>query len=133
MILPKKSNADIPGALPGRGLKNRPPFPKELPGKFAVIAYNKDTGSYMLYVDDKRRSSYDLGGVIQGIMNRFEQWGHKELLCNTLDLAREFGAAQGIFKDGRTIALFDRDPKTPPLFPEEIQDTQPLHLPTLKG
>ena len=130
VMLAKKSNEGIPGAMPGRSSRNRPPFPNELPGKFVVIEFNRDTAQYKLHVDDSRRSSYDLGGVVQGIMNRFEQWGYMELLCNTLDLAREFGAAQGVFKDGRTIALFDRDPVVPPLFPEDIREGAPINLPT---
>jgi hypothetical protein len=81
-----------------------------------------------MYVDDVRQSSYDLGSDIQGIMAYFEQWGYKKMLCDTLDLAREYGSAQGIFKDGRTIALFDRNPKAPDLFQDE-RETLPISLP----
>ena len=128
-MIPKRKIDDIPGSIPGRTRKDRPPFPKELPGKFAVISYDRDLERFMLYVDDERKSSYDLGRNVQVIMARFEQWGHRRVLCETLDLAREFGTAQAIFKDGRTIALFGRDPAAPPLF-EAPAESGFAHLPT---
>lgn len=87
---------------------NRPSLPSELPGRYAIIVYDRDDETYQLHVDDVKGSSYSLGDDIQTAMMRFELWGHYKVLCNTLDVAREYGAAQGIFKDGRVIPLFDR-------------------------
>lgn len=132
MTIPPRKDSDVPGASPGRGRRDRPPLPKKLPGTFAVIAYNRDSTRYTMYVDDDRQSSYDLGSNVQGIMAYFGQWGHYKMLCDTLDLAREYGSAQGIFKDGRTIALFDRHPKAPDLFQDD-HETLPISLPSVKG
>lgn len=88
--------------------KNAPPLPEKLPGAFVVIEYQKETERYLIHLDDATRSSYDLGGDIQRIMRTFDRWGYSQLLCDSLDFAREFGAAQAVFQSGRTIPLFDR-------------------------
>lgn len=89
--------------------RDEPPFPDELPGEFCVIEYQRDYERYVLIVDNESMSSYDLGNDIEFVLTQFKRWGRKPLLSKTLDLAREFGAAQAIFSDGRTIALFDRN------------------------
>jgi hypothetical protein len=85
------------------------PFPKKIPGRFIVVSYSRDGGSYSMILDDEERSSYNLGSDIQKVMALFRGWGLEDVGFRTVDLAREFGAAQGILADGRVIAL---SPKT---------------------
>lgn len=114
--------------------KDEPPFPEKLPGEFCVIAYERDRERYILIVDDEGPSSYDLGGNIEFILQQFERWGRKKHLSDTLDLAREFGMAQGIFADNRTIALFERGVSGGQLVFGDGQDKpRTVYVPALRG
>jgi len=85
------------------------PLPESLPGDFFVLVYDRLMETYVLLIDDKDGSSYDLGDDIQQMMWQFRRWGHPKLGDSCIDLARTFGSVQGVFKDGRTIPLFKRE------------------------
>ncbi len=102
------------------------PLPTKIPGEFFVIEYDKYGERYILHVDDEDGSSYDIGSDVEFIMTRFKMWDVYEVGNRTLDMAREFGVAQGILADGRVIALFDRSLEKPKLkFKGEGDDTSP--------
>ena len=61
-------------------------------------------------------------GVITGKGLRL--WGIKELGDRTIDLAREFGAAQCIFNPERVVALFDRDKTQIDVFSKERENVK---------
>lgn len=114
--------------------KNAPKLPDVLPGKFVVIEYQKDYERYLIHMDNKDRSSYDLGSNMEFILHQFAQWDKKKLLSDTLDLAKEFGAAQGIFEDGRTIAIFERGKdKSQVVFRDGEEVRTSGYIPTLRG
>lgn len=115
---------------PSRGV----PLPETLPGTFYVLEWNRDLEIFILHVDDESHSSYKLGNDIQIVMMRFKVWGLQELGKQTIDLAKEFGMAQGIFSGNRALAIFERvnDKKRPePVFNSE-GSSYAGYLPTLR-
>lgn len=84
------------------------PLPTELPGEFFVLEWNRDLECYILHVDDGDGSSYNMGDEVSHLMLRFRLWGYEDIGNRTIDMAREFGAAQCIPDQNRVIALFDR-------------------------
>lgn len=83
-------------------------LPKELPGRFFVLQWDRDAEVFRLFLDDLDNSNYNLGGDIPKVMMRMRVWGIEDLGNRTIDLAKEFGSAQCIFTQNRVIALFDR-------------------------
>lgn len=110
--------------------KGRPALPAVLMGRFFVVSYRRAYDDYVILLDNAQRDSFELGADITAISGQFALWGCKDLGQRAIDMARSFGAAQAIFKDGRVIALFDRKAKRPPLFDTE---TLNLNLPALAG
>ena len=98
------------------------PAPVELPGSFFVLEYDRDDKVYILHVDDEDGSSYNLGDNIPYLMMRFRLWGCQDAGNRTIDMVREFGAAQCIPGQDRVIALFDRDKTELDVFSKERQD-----------
>ena len=97
----------------------RAPWPASLPGEFFVLVYDRDAERFRLYVDDAEVSSYDLGNDIQTIMRYFRQMEqihgpdshYIDLTNRAIDIAKEFGTAQAIFKDRRVLIV--RPPPSP--------------------
>jgi len=81
----------------------RVPLPQFLPGAYAVIEHS-DQG-YTLIVDDKDKSSYSLGDNMTQIVKALQGYRPDNLLLDTVDRAREFGAAQLVFAKKRVISL----------------------------
>ncbi len=106
-------------------------MPDTLPGRFVVIVYRKDEERATIHLDDDDRSSYDLGSNIPLMLNQFRWWNKEKLLEDIYNLAREFGAAQGIFESNRTVVLHDEKAKPVSVFNEDRKPT--LYMPTLKG
>jgi len=84
------------------------PLPEKLPGEFFVLEWNRLRETFVIHVEDAQLSSYDLGGVIEKVMLRFELWGHKEIGMQAIDIARSFGAAKCLVPLQRVVPLFDR-------------------------
>jgi len=101
-------------------------LPPELPGDFFVLVYDNYMESYTIYIDegdDGDVPSFALGSNPTVIARQFRLWGHHEIGLESVDRAREFGAAQAIFHNGAVIALFDRTPKVPDVFKEKRNAT----------
>lgn len=87
----------------------RAPLPDELPGTFFVLEWDRACECYILHIDDKDGSSYNLGSVIEIVMMRFRVWGFPRIGNRAIDAAREFGVVQVLPKEDRIINLIDRD------------------------
>lgn len=90
-------------------MQQRAPIPKELPGDFYLLEWDRDRQTYIIHLDDDDGSSHDLGGNVQAVMTRFKLWGLKAIGDRSIDVAREFGAAQAIPAQNRCRAIFDRE------------------------
>ncbi len=84
------------------------PLPEKLPGEFYVIEYRRAADKFKLYVDDGDKTTYDLGGNIPRIMLQFRLWGLKEIGNSSIDIAKEFGAANVGIESGKVIPMFER-------------------------
>lgn len=96
-------------ALPMRRKGPKAPLPKELPGDWFVLGYDRDRDTHILVVDDEDGSSYNLGHDVQKVMRQFELWGLKEFGNRAIDAAREFRLVQGIPSEDRVIRLAGHD------------------------
>lgn len=85
-----------------------PPLPEKLPGDFFVLEFDRDRERFTLIVDDADETSYNLGNDIQKVMMRFRVWGLVLLGDRVIDIAKEFGACQGIPSQDRAIPLYER-------------------------
>jgi hypothetical protein len=90
-------------------VEQKAPLPKELPGDFFLLEWNRDLQSFIIHLDDDDASSHNLGGNIQAVMMRFKLWGLKAIGNSAIDIAKEFGAAQAIPAQNRCRAVFDRE------------------------
>src|ERR1035441_6069183 len=84
------------------------PFPRTLPGDFYLLVYERDLDTFTIHLDDSDKTSFALGSDVTKVMQRFKYWGIPKLGNETVDLAREFGMAQGIFSLQRSIPIFER-------------------------
>ena len=104
-------------------MANQVQLPETLPGDFFVVEWDRLRDRFVLYVDDPDKSSYDLGNDIQVAMRRFSIWGIPDLGNRVLDLAREFGLAQGAPGTNRALPLFKRvsdQPRAQVQFEEDV-------------
>ena len=93
------------------------PLPRELPGRFFVLEWNRDLEHFTLYVDDGQGSSYKLGDISKSRF-QFRVWGIEEFGARALDQAREFGRVQAIPTQNRILNLIDRSHKRPLVWPK---------------
>lgn len=70
--------------------------------------YERDRERFTLIVDDADQTSYNMGNDIAKLMIQFRIWGLAFLGDRVIDVAKEFGACQGIPAQDRTVALFER-------------------------
>ena len=77
------------------------PLPNDLPGDYFLVVYDADTGEYLLVLDDEDGTSHNLGAEMTQIVRYFSRINYSALGNRAVDMAREFGAAQAIKKDGR--------------------------------
>lgn len=84
-------------------VRAQPPNP--MPGRLCVLVYNHEQEDYTLVVDDADHSSYNLGSDVQVVRWYFQNVGKKLLGDRIIDLAREFGMAQGIIADDRVFLV----------------------------
>lgn len=95
------------------------PLPEQLPGAFFVLVWERDEERFVLYVDDADQSSYQLGSDIARIMMLFRLRGLKDIGNRSIDIAKEFGAAQAIPAQDRVIPIYDRNPRRALVWKEE--------------
>lgn len=107
--------------LPVARRRPRAPLPTALPGQFFVLAYERDRGVFMLVVDDKDASNYNLGGEIETVMRHFRTWGLSDIGNRAIDAAREFGMVQAIPAEDRVIRLSGRGEPVVRTVPERLQ------------
>jgi hypothetical protein len=79
------------------------PLPAFLPGNFATFV--KDDLGFTLIVHDSDKSSWRLGEDMQRITALLKKYRNDDLLLRAVDAAREFGAAQAVFKKRLVIPL----------------------------
>lgn len=89
-------------------MSNKPKLPETLPGEFFVLVRDHDRERYTLIVDDADRTSYNLGSDIGRLMIQFRIWNLGPLGDNVIDLAKEFGACQGIPRENKAVPVFER-------------------------
>lgn len=81
-------------------------MPAVLPGDYCVVIRQDD--SYTLILNDRDSSSYLLGENMQEITRALSGYRPDDLLLRTVDVAREFGMAQAVFKNQRVVPLHGR-------------------------
>lgn len=83
-------------------------LPDALTGEFFVVSFDRERETFTLIVDDEDRTSYNLGGNIDKVMMQFRIWGLRFLGDRVIDIAKEFGACQGIPSQDRAIPVMER-------------------------
>lgn len=134
-LLPKRRGT---GSPPLASRKAKATLPRELPGSFFVLAWDRNREVFVLLVDDRDGSNYNLGGDIQVAMTHFEAWGHKDIGCRALDAAYEFGMVQAIPAENRVIQLTEPPDRAGVVVErlralEEQEPGNVCHLPTLRS
>ena len=104
------------------------PLPRELPGVFFILVWEKDNERFILHTDDIDGSSYDMGNNLSFIALQLRLWGYAELAGRTIDTAREYGAVQVIPSQDRIIALFDREKLKVDVFDKENEHATYAYL-----
>ena len=93
------------GAPPRARRRPQAPLPTVLPGKFFVLAYERDRDTYVLVVDDADASNYNMGSDVPTLMRHFRTWGLPDIGNRAIDAAREFGVVQVIPAEDRVIRV----------------------------
>jgi hypothetical protein len=104
----------------------RVPLPDAIPGRFFVLAFERGRGTYLLLLDTEPVSSYRFPNIATAL-TAFKRWGMPRLGADAIDIAREFGAVQGIPKENRTISLKSEFPKLQLVF-EDGADAQRTYI-----
>lgn len=87
----------------------RAKLPTSIPLTFFVVRWLPDRETFVLHVDDAKRTSYDMGGDALRLARQLTAWGVSKMLAErVVDAAREFRAAQAVIRSNRVINLFDR-------------------------
>jgi len=115
-----------------RRRKNVHTPPDELPGHFFLIEYDRETECFTLIVDDmidaSGASSYNLGSDMPELMLYFRLIGLEEIGNRTIDIAKEFGAAQAILRDGRVVPLIEGAETNVDVFKESDNARIPAYI-----
>lgn len=87
----------------------RAKLPTSIPLTFFVLRWLPENETYVLHVDDAKRTSYDMGGDALRLSRQLTAWGVPKMLADrAVDAAREFRAAQAVIRSNRVINLFPR-------------------------
>lgn len=107
------------------------PLPDKAPGAFLRLQRERETGEFVVHLDDGKWSSYTLGdqpAIVARILGRWTT--HPTVAGLVVDLACDFGGCQWVFAGNRTIAL---KPKQEPTDVFAEPDTPEWSNPTLGG
>lgn len=99
-----RSDAKKPGVRPSM-FRPKAKMPERLGGRYFVIVYRKGGDAFTITLDDADKTSYNLGSDRSEIVRRFRFWGHEDLGCRCVDMAKEYGIAQAIFNGNRVRSL----------------------------
>ena len=110
------------------------PLPTSLPGEFFVLVWNRESQQFELHVDDEDQSSYQMGSDIPKAMAYFANvLKLGQIGDRAIDVAKEFGAAQVMFREPepRVLMVFDRKAVCPALrFPSDSDPVGMVQLPS---
>jgi hypothetical protein len=104
--------------------KTQPQPPDQLPGRYLVMKYNRETEAFVIVLDDADHSSYNLGSAVGPITIRMENvWRLAPFfVTRIMGMARTFKAVQAVFADQRIIALIERSHRKINAFQHEVED-----------
>lgn len=100
--------------------------PAGLPGAFYVLAYDRESQAFTLYVDDEQQSSYNLG-ELSAVIRYLGLFGGS-VADLAINHAMQFGSVQVIPGQKRVISLHNRNCHVDP-FAKANQDA--CYLPAL--
>lgn len=87
------------------------PLPRDLLNgqTFFVLRWDDEREKMFIHIDDKDKSSYDLGGNLPQVVRQLTWWGIDDLYADrVVNQAKEFRAVQAIPAQNRILNLFDR-------------------------
>lgn len=120
--------------------KGQAPVPDVLPGAFFVLEFSRIEGTFLLHVDDKDRSTYDLGDETAQLQILFRTRTNAvnegplqpELIDRAIDIAKELGMAQyiptmGVLIEDRVLSIVPREVNQELKFDENEDQKNWLH------